>query len=160
MKKLKKHEYIASFVSLFVIGLFWLGIPGITSVWGIFDARSVDQSRPLVDGENTGPAILDIETGTGVEVKDGDRVVLHYRGQLQDGTEFGNSFESGVPFVFTTGRQEVIPGWDKGVIGMKVGGTRLLIIPPELAYGDRGIGPIPPQATLIFEVQLIAIEEK
>jgi FKBP-type peptidyl-prolyl cis-trans isomerase len=100
--------------------------------------------------------IEDIETGDGDMAKDGDTVSVHYMGQLMDGTEFDNSYERGEPFEFTIGDGQVIEGWEEGLIGMKVGGKRKLIIPAEMAYGDRGAGSvIPPGATLTFEVELV-----
>jgi FKBP-type peptidyl-prolyl cis-trans isomerase len=84
---------------------------------------------------------------------------VQYTGWLTDGTKFDSSLDHGQAFEFPLGRGSVIPGWDEGVAGMKVGGTRVLVIPPALAYGDTGSGSvIPPKATLVFEVQLVAIK--
>ena len=101
--------------------------------------------------------------GTGAEAKPGDQVSVHYTGWLFYGGERGKKFDSskdrGDPFAFPLGVGHVIKGWDEGVQGMKVGGTRVLTIPPALGYGARGAGGvIPPNATLIFEVELLAIE--
>jgi len=102
--------------------------------------------------------------GPGDEAKSGDDVSVHYTGWLLYGGERGRKFDSskdrGEPFAFSLGAGQVIRGWDEGVQGMKVGGTRVLTIPPGLAYGARGAGGvIPPNATLIFEVELLAIEK-
>jgi protein-disulfide isomerase len=105
-----------------------------------------------------GLVIKDIATGSGREVKAGDKLKVHYVGTLTDGTEFDASAKRGQPFAFTVGTGMVIKGWDQGLIGMKVGGKRKLTIPPDLAYGDRGVGTIPPKSTLHFEVELVAIE--
>ena len=102
--------------------------------------------------------IDDILIGTGEEVKSGDTIVVHYAGTLQNGEEFDNSKKRGEPFVFKVGQGMVIKGWEQGVIGMKVGGQRILVIPPELGYGERGIGPIPPNSTLVFSIELLEIK--
>lgn len=99
--------------------------------------------------------IIDINVGTGKEVGSGDYVTIHYSGTLENGKKFDSSYDRGEPFRTRIGVGEVIEGWDMGVIGMKVGGKRKLIIPPQLAYGDREIGSIPPNSTLIFEVELL-----
>jgi peptidylprolyl isomerase len=97
----------------------------------------------------------DIVTGTGAAVKSGDKLQMHYLGALFDGEQFESSWDSGKPFPVTIGQGEVIPGWDQGIIGMKEGGRRLLVIPPDLAYGETGSGSsIPPNATLIFVVDV------
>ncbi len=103
--------------------------------------------------------IEDIAVGTGEAVKAGDKVSVHYTGVLTDGTVFDSSRERGTPFPFTIGAGQVIQGWERGFIGMQVGGRRLLVIPPSLGYGATGFGSvIPPNATLIFDVELVSIE--
>lgn len=102
--------------------------------------------------------IEDTKVGTGQEVKAGDNIVVHYTGSTIDGKVFDSSKSRG-PFPLTIGVGQVIQGWDQGIIGMKEGGTRVLRIPPEMGYGARGAGAaIPPNASLIFEVELIEIE--
>jgi len=106
----------------------------------------------------------DTTVGDGAEARSGDDVSVHYTGWLLFGGERGRKFDSskdrGEPFGFALGAGQVIKGWDEGVQGMKVGGTRVLTIPPALGYGARGAGGvIPPNATLIFEVELLAIEK-
>lgn len=104
--------------------------------------------------------IEDLEPGEGPEAKSGMRVTVHYTGTLEDGTVFDSSYGRGTPFSFTLGAGQVISGWDMGVAGMHVGGKRRLVIPPEMGYGERGAGGvIPPNATLIFEVELLEVEE-
>jgi FKBP-type peptidyl-prolyl cis-trans isomerase len=100
----------------------------------------------------------DIEVGTGPEVKSGDTVVIHYTGTLPDGTKFDSSVDRGEPFETRIGVGEVIKGWDLGVVGMQVGGKRKLTIPPSLGYGDQGVGNIPPNSILIFDVELLEIK--
>ncbi|MCV0426901.1 MAG: FKBP-type peptidyl-prolyl cis-trans isomerase [Roseibium sp.] len=105
--------------------------------------------------------IREIEKGTGEEANVGETVVVHYTGWLMDGTKFDSSLDRGTPFSFTLGERRVIPGWEKGVEGMQVGGKRELIIPPDLAYGAQGAGGvIPPNATLKFEIELLEVKGK
>ena len=103
--------------------------------------------------------IEDLVVGTGEEAQAGQLVTVDYTGWLADGTKFDSSLDRGQPFQFTLGQGQVIKGWDQGVVGMKVGGKRRLTIPPELAYGENGAGTsIPPNATLTFEVELLAVQ--
>ena len=105
----------------------------------------------------------DTTVGTGAAATSGHKVSVHYTGWLytngEKGRKFDSSVDRGQPFAFTLGAQQVIRGWDEGVAGMKVGGKRTLIIPPELGYGARGAGGvIPPNATLIFDVELLKVD--
>lgn len=102
--------------------------------------------------------IEETKVGSGAEVTSGDTVVMHYKGTLKDGTKFDSSYDRGEPFETRIGVGQVIEGWDMGIPGMKVGGKRKLIIPARLAYGERGIGSIPGNSTLIFEVELLNIK--
>ncbi len=109
---------------------------------------------------------IDVKQGTGAEALTGKAVVVHYTGWLHDpsapeakGAKFDSSRDRGLPFGFMLGAGRVIKGWDEGVVGMKVGGQRTLVIPPALGYGERGAGGvIPPNATLIFDVELIEVK--
>lgn len=102
--------------------------------------------------------ITEIEVGTGQVAKAGDNVSVHYTGTLLDGTKFDSSVDRGTPFEFILGVGQVIKGWDQGVAGMAEGGKRKLVIPSDLAYGERGAGAlIGPGATLVFEVELLEI---
>lgn len=103
--------------------------------------------------------IKTLQEGTGEEAKNGDVLTVHYVGRLENGTKFDSSVDRGTPFIFNLGAGQVIKGWDLGTLGMKVGEKRELTIPGDLGYGERGAanGAIPPNATLIFEVELLAI---
>jgi len=102
--------------------------------------------------------IDDIVIGTGDPVKEDDLVTVHYIGTLQNGQEFDNSNKRGEPFSFKVGQGKVIKGWEEGIIGMKTGGQRILVIPSELAYGNQVVGPIPANSTLVFAIELIEIK--
>ncbi len=103
--------------------------------------------------------IQDLKVGSGLEAKEGSEVTVNYTGKLEDGAKFDSSFDRNQPFSFTLGAGQVIEGWEKGILGMKVGGERKLTIPPSLAYGLQGIpNVIPPNATLIFEVELLEVK--
>ncbi|MPZ71584.1 MAG: FKBP-type peptidyl-prolyl cis-trans isomerase, partial [Actinobacteria bacterium] len=114
-----------------------------------------------VEGEerttDSGLRITDVVCGDGVEVEVGDVAVAHYTGMLEDGTEFDSSVGR-EPYPFEVGAGAVIEGWDEGFPGMKVGGKRILVIPPELAYGSQGYASIPGGATLTFEVELVEVQ--
>lgn len=109
-------------------------------------------------GDITELKIEDPVVGTGAEVKAGDTVLVHYTGKFIDGTVFDTSKKRGQPISFPIGVGQVIAGWDQGIVGMKVGGTRVLQIPPELAYGARPPAGLPANASMIFEVELIEIQ--
>jgi FKBP-type peptidyl-prolyl cis-trans isomerase len=118
-------------------------------------AACTKKTTQTVEG---GLKIEDIKAGSGAEAQPGKRVVVHYTGTLTDGTKFDSSVDRGQPFDFPLGAGRVIQGWEKGVAGMKVGGKRKLVIPPEMGYGERGAPPvIPPNATLVFEVELLEV---
>ncbi len=133
----------------------------------IFSYASWKRNQPSeitqIQGENmttteSGLAYEEIVVGEGPQAQAGDTVSVHYTGWLEDETKFDSSKDRNQPFEFQLGAGMVIKGWDEGVAGMQVGGTRKLIIPSELGYGSRGAGGvIPPNATLIFEVELLAI---
>ena len=110
-----------------------------------------------------GTRVTEVKAGSGVLAEPGRAVAVHYTGWLYvdggKGTKFDSSRDRGQPFIFTLGLGEVIMGWDEGVAGMKVGGQRTLIVPPEAGYGERGAGGvIPPGATLMFDVELLAVQ--
>lgn len=145
--------------------LFLLGFVLIaTLACGTNDKSANDNLASNNEGESVknteqGLQVEDMKIGDGQEIKSGDMARMHYTGWLTDGTKFDSSLDRGIPFEFKLGAGNVIKGWDKGVVGMKVNGKRRLIISPEMGYGTRGAGSvIPPNATLIFEVELLGIE--
>jgi len=131
----------------------------------VVSARPNTKAPTKVTGDGvkteSGLQYWDIVVGTGKVAKEGDGVRVHYTGWLANGKKFDSSVDAGRPFTFVIGNGEVIKGWDEGVAGMKVGGKRQLHIPPDLGYGENGTpdGTIPPNSPLIFEVQLLSIQE-
>lgn len=126
-------------------------------------AETTTQAAATPPAESTATStdklkIVDTKVGKGTAAKKGDQVTVNYTGWLTDGTKFDSSVDRNQPFTFNLGGGQVIPGWDQGVVGMKVGGVRKLTIPPALGYGAQGAGGvIPPNATLVFEVTLLKI---
>jgi FKBP-type peptidyl-prolyl cis-trans isomerase FkpA len=124
------------------------------------DPQAKDKKEEKVITTKSGLKYVELKEGTGDEAKAGQVIEVHYTGWLKDGTKFDSSKDRNQPFSFKLGAGKVIKGWDEGVVGMKVGGKRKLIIPPELAYGKRGAGGvIPPDAELTFEVELLAVKK-
>jgi peptidylprolyl isomerase len=161
----KRYLEIPSELGLGAQGSGTIIPPNATLVMEISLVSSRDpQVATKVDDKNfvttpSGLKYYDLKPGTGAKPAVGQTVVVQYTGWLQDGTQFDTSVDSGTPFSFQLGTGNVIPGWDEGVAGMQVGGKRQLVIPPALAYGDAGAGNvIPPNSTLIFEVELVEIK--
>jgi len=120
-------------------------------------APALGVDLPAMTKTPSGLAYQDKTVGTGATATAGKMVSVHYTGWLPDGTKFDSSRDRNEPFDFPLGAGHVIAGWDEGVAGMKVGGRRLLVIPPALGYGAGGTGPIPPNATLVFDVELLGV---
>jgi peptidylprolyl isomerase len=134
----------------------WIGIPVVIAVLCLLVLGLADNNAQTGKG---GLKIKDVKEGTGAAAKKGDTVFVHYTGRLKDGKKFDSSRDRDEPFSFQLGAGEVIKGWDEGVAGMKAGGKRELVIPPELGYGKKGAGNvIPPDAELHFEVELLKIK--
>ena len=154
MKKLSIKEWVGVAVAVLFVGYTLFG----GDIMRLFQKNSMnDNSQPAAAGLNNvgGVMINDIVVGSGAEVKTGQTVSVHYILSLSDGTVLQNSKDFGQPFVFVLGAGQVIPGWEQGFKDMKVGGVRTIVIPPELGYGAQQAGPIPPNSTLVFTVELL-----
>jgi hypothetical protein len=136
----------------FVLALIPLVLLSMLGACGGEDDAPSGPSAPLV--------IDELIVGTGATAATGDTVTVHYVGTFTNGTKFDSSYDAKQPFTFRIGVGQVIAGWDQGVPGMRVGGKRRLTIPPELAYGSSGRGSIPPNSTLVFEIELLSIVGK
>jgi FKBP-type peptidyl-prolyl cis-trans isomerase len=152
MKTLEQKEWIAVTIAVLVVGFFF--------VFGqmFMDLFTNNSNKKVSQQNNSEVLIEDTTVGTGDLAESGDRVVVHYTGRFIDGTVFDSSVTRGEPFQFVLGVGQVIKGWDIGVEGMRVGGKRILSIPPEFGYGPNDYGPIPGGSTLIFEVELLKVE--
>ena len=155
MKKLHTKEWIAIIIAVFVVGFFF--IFGQSLLTAFTNATSGTNQNNM----NTGLGIKDTVIGMGDEAVVGTRVTVHYTGHLTDvnGKVFDSSVARNEPFQFVLGAGQVIEGWDKGIVGMKIGGSRVLTIPPTMGYGMQDYGPIPGGSTLVFEVQLLKVEK-
>lgn len=174
MKNLNQKEAISIVVALLFVGLVFIGsslnpfrLIGANAPEPVkLDDSANDPAAAAAaltgatnaEGELTELVYEDITVGTGEAVVDGDTVTVHYVGVLKDGTRFDDSTLRGEPFTFVVGAGEVIKGWDMGVVGMKKGGERVVVIPPLLGYGNRQLGPIPPNSTLLFSIRLLEVK--
>jgi len=152
---------LAIVLILIVVGVYFLWQGNYKSS-GAALSQSLNQNQQTSASYNIqGMKVEILQQGSGTVAKSGDTVTVNYVGTLQDGTKFDSSIDRGQPFQFTLGQNSVIQGWELGVAGMKVGEKRRLTIPPELGYGSAGAGGvIPPNATLIFEIDLLSINGK
>jgi len=153
MKNLNKNQWIAVVVSL-VFLTYLLFIGPIMNLLNPSSTNELDTQAP-----QTGVVTQEIVIGDGSLAVAGDTITVHYVGTLLDGKVFDSSLDRNTPFSFTLGIGQVIRGWDEGFSGMRVGGKRLLIVAPDYGYGDQGVGAIPPNSTLIFEVELLNVEK-
>jgi len=136
------------------LGFLFLG----PSFFAPLQSTSGDVLTPALMDNNGELMVTDVVVGTGAEAVPGTNVTVHYVGTLTTGQMFDSSVARGEPFTFPLGAGMVIAGWEQGVAGMKVGGKRTLVIPPELGYGAQAVGTIPPNSTLIFEVELLDVQ--
>lgn len=152
--------FLANLRPLFLLLLI---VPLLSACDSTTNQNEIDVPPPRVVADtaytvtDTGLKLFDFVVGTGPIAESGDQLLVEYDGWLTNGDVFDSSRFTGRPIAFILGRGQVISGWDEGLLGMHVGGERQLVIPPELAYGTRGRGTIPPNATLIFEVRLVGI---
>jgi FKBP-type peptidyl-prolyl cis-trans isomerase len=173
MKKLNMKEWFGVVVALTVVfmvfGRGWFGFSGGDVVNSLSPEKeegsvkgststTIEQEEMINISKIQGLEIYENQVGTGVEAISGKAVTVHYVGTMLDGSKFDSSLDRGKPFTFNLGAGQVIRGWDEGVVGMKVGGIRKLVISPELGYGKVQAGPIPPDSTLVFEVQLLEVK--
>jgi FKBP-type peptidyl-prolyl cis-trans isomerase FkpA len=140
----------------FRLPIFLLGSWIILLIVFVFNPLSGKAAEEAMVTSGSGLQYVDLVVGSGREAHAGETAVVHYTGTLTDGTKFDSSKDRNAPFSFRLGAGQVIKGWDEGVEGMKIGGIRKLVIPPQLGYGSQGAGSvIPPHATLNFEVELL-----
>lgn len=180
MIKIHKYEVIGIGLSVgaMALALFLMRFDGTLDAGNILarSAEQNDQSANVILSENgvegAGDAIADalvgnrvdklvvtdVQIGEGDEVKEGDTVTVNYIGTLQNGQEFDSSYKKGTSFSFKVGDDKVIEGWNKGMIGMKAGGQRIIIIPSDMAYGREGYGPIPGNATVVYSIELLEVK--
>jgi len=159
----RKKENLAVVLALLVIAFFFT----ITTIFFSSEPFSLSDSLSLA-GDNSDTSYLledgadveirDVEVGNGAELKEGMLVSAHYVGALPNGQVFDDSTVRGEPIQFVFGGNQIIPGWERGLAGARVGGTRLLFIPPKYAYGEEGFGPIPPNTPLLFEVRILGAQ--
>lgn len=151
-----------------VVGyVLYLGVTGTPASIPLIQSLETTETVSLFNATTTAPISMketqtmqktDVVVGMGASAESGKKLTVEYTGTLLNGTKFDSSKDHGKPFTFTLGVGEVIEGWDEGVVGMKEGGKRTLIIPPDLAYGARAVGLIPANATLMFEIELLKVE--
>lgn len=140
-----------------VLGFFWFGIGGPVAQEQQPVPTLMVESPDTIPNKNQ-QMITDVVVGTGAEAGNGSTVSVQYTGRFEDGSVFDSSIPRGEPITFVLGQGRVIAGWEQGILGMKVGGKRQLVIPPELGYGPNDYGPIPGGSTLYFDVELVNVQ--
>ena len=153
-RQLNQQDFIIAIAVLIVLGgLYFSSNKGDNKKTVEDDINNVNQVTNMTNVLG----VVDLMIGSGEEAKTGETLTVHYVGTLVDGKKFDSSYDRGEPFSFTLGAGQVIRGWDEGMLGMKVGGKRKLVIPPDFGYGARDVGNglIPANSTLVFEVELL-----
>jgi FKBP-type peptidyl-prolyl cis-trans isomerase len=152
MKTLDQKEWVAVIIAVFVVGFFFIFGQTLVSFF-----TTTNNNSPVMSQEQL--QVQDTLIGGGDTASTGDRVTVHYVGHFPDGRVFDSSIARNEPFQFVLGSGLVIKGWDLGVVGMRVGGKRTLVIPPSLGYGSQANGPIPGNSTLVFDIELLKVEK-
>lgn len=142
--------FCVAILVIYSIGLVVINIPRKEAGKDQVSINSTKEPQVIIQEE---------KQGTGIEAKAGSTVTVQYTGTLTDGKKFDSSYDRKQPFTFKIGSGEVIKGWDQGVVGMKEGGKRKLTIPPELGYGNQANGAIPANSTLVFEIELLSVND-
>lgn len=156
MRNLSKKEWIAVAAAIVFVGYVLFG----GTIMGLFQTNFTNNDDlALVGAIGSGVDIQDVLVGNGVEVRAGQLLSVNYVLSLVDGTVIQDSKDFGEPFVFVLGAGDVIPAWEIGLQGMRVGGVRTIVVPPELGYGDNQVGAIPPNSTLLFTIELLDAED-
>lgn len=155
MRKLSKKEGIAVAVSLAVLAYLFFSGPLVD----LFSTNEQNLQNPNIEVPETGVGTEDIVVGTGDIAASGDTLTVHYKGYLPNGRVFDSSYDRNAPISFTLGVGQVIRGWDEGVVGVREGGKRRLLIAPDYGYGAQAVGAIPSNSHLIFEVELLEVSK-
>lgn len=178
MSPVNKYEAVGIFISVAVVALVLAAIRFQSDTFAVFKSVNTENQGSLItaanneeeslaqslrdnmttEGELKKLIIDDVRLGIGDTAREGDTVTVHYIGTTRDGVQFDNSYVRGEPFSFTIGDGKVIKGWEEGLVGMKVGGQRMLVIPPLMAYGNLQVGPIPANSVLVFSIELLEIK--
>lgn len=163
MRKLTRNEWIAVAVAIVFVGYMFFGGEIMGFLAGA-DSGANPQTANTMDANNSQNAAQvkteDLVVGTGPVITTGMQVSVNYILKLADGTLIQDSKQvsGGQPFTFVTGSGQLIQGWEQGILGMRVGGTRIITIPPELGYGSQAQGPIPANSTLVFQIEVVSAQ--
>ena len=149
---------IALIIGIVIVASKQKSVNSLTTDKPTASTQPITQEKKTVTPDTTELKITDEVVGTGAEAKAGSNISVNYLGTLLDGTKFDSSYDRNQPFEFKLGSGQVIAGWDQGFAGMKVGGKRKLVIPASLGYGASGVGSIPANSTLVFEVELLSVK--
>ncbi len=155
MKKLNRKEGIAVFAGIGLLAYLFFSGP-LSNLFKIPGFQNHNENNQM---PTTGFTVRDISVGQGPIAEKGDRLTVHYVGTLPNGQVFDSSRDRNTPITFILGVGQVIRGWDEGVLGMREGGKRILTIAPDYGYGAQNAGPLPPNSTLVFEVELLNVEK-